>query len=112
MTWTPDQFWEFVEGYTGAFEAGQIREILQGEGLAVVSLQDSVVVPAEALLWLTGEGPDADGKWFGETIGDGIPKLAGKYPRTYWWRSKFRSMVPNWPSVPRHERDTATGGAA
>lgn len=76
--------------------------------MLTAALQGSVVVPEEALLWLNGEGPDADGKWFGETIEDGIPKLAGKYPRTYWWRSKFRSMVTNWPSVPRHELGSPT----
>jgi len=85
----------------------EVRAIL------TAALGDAVVVPREALLWLTGEGPDADGKWFGETIGDGVPKLAGKYPRTYWWRSKFRSMIPNWPdasTVPRHDDQAATGG--
>jgi hypothetical protein len=66
------------------------------------ALQGSVVVPAQALLWLTGEAPDADGKWFGECE-DEVIKTPRKYTRAYWWRSKFRSMVPNWPTVTRHE---------
>jgi hypothetical protein len=69
----------------------------------LAALQGSVVVPAKALLWLNGEGPDADGKWFGECEGE------VKRTPAYWWRSKFRSMIPNWPSVSRQD---GKGGAA
>lgn len=55
--------------------------------------EDHVLVPKAALAWLFGEGPDAEGKHFGE-VADEVQPLAGKYPRRYWWRSKFRSMIP------------------
>jgi hypothetical protein len=53
----------------------------------------TVAVPLAALEWLFGEGPDSDGKHFGEAEVDAKP-LAGKYHRRYWWRSKFRAMIP------------------
>jgi hypothetical protein len=65
------------------------REALE----AALAVDGMALVDQRALDWIFGEGPDRDGKWFGETIGDGVPKLAGKYPRTYWWRSKFRAML-------------------
>jgi hypothetical protein len=49
----------------------------------------TIEVPKVALGWLFGETPDADGKWFGE-YEDEIPPSK----RAYWWRSKFRSMIP------------------
>jgi len=51
---------------------------------------ETVAVPKAALDWLNGEAPDADGKWFGESA----PDPNGQPYRTYWWRSKFRSMIP------------------
>ncbi len=54
----------------------------------------SVIVPKAALDWLHGEAPDADGKWFGEAEDEAAANpIAGKYPRKYWWRSKFRAMI-------------------
>jgi hypothetical protein len=52
--------------------------------------EETIPVPKAALDWLNGGAPDADGKWFGECIpqSDVTPK------RAYWWRSKFRSMIP------------------
>lgn len=44
-----------------------------------------VLVPKTALDWLFGEGPDADGHWFG----DGNFSTNG----TYWWRAPFRAMI-------------------
>lgn len=35
--WTPDQFWEYVGGLVGEFEAGQIRDMLAPKGLALTS---------------------------------------------------------------------------
>lgn len=49
-----------------------------------------VMVPRAALNWLFGTGPDAEGKWFGDTA----PDPDQKPYRRYWWRSKFRSMIP------------------
>jgi len=55
---------------------------------------DSVLVPSAALKWLFGEGQDADGKWFGETEPEIKP---GRPIARYWWRSKFRAMLPSAP---------------
>lgn len=54
---------------------------------------DYVMVPKAALAWLFGEGDDSEGKGFGECedIEIATPR---KYARRYWWRSKFRSMIP------------------
>jgi hypothetical protein len=61
--------------------------------------RDMVLVPKEALLWLSGAGPDADGRWFGQCE-DEVIKMPRKHTPRYWWRSKFRSMIPNWPKDP------------
>lgn len=47
------------------------------------------LVPNVALKWLHGEGPDHDGKWFGQ-VGEEGPST--KHPRPYWWRSHFRKI--------------------
>ncbi len=47
------------------------------------------LVPNEALEWLNGAAPDADGKWFGELMPD--PNETPR--RAFWWRSKFRKMI-------------------
>lgn len=52
--------------------------------------EGTIPVPKIALDWLNGEAPDADGKWFGECI----PQSDVSPKRAYWWRSKFRSMIP------------------
>jgi Restriction alleviation protein Lar len=52
-----------------------------------------VPVPKAALDWLFGEGAGPDGKWFGDDE-DTEQRAPRKYSRAYWWRSKFRSMVP------------------
>lgn len=116
MTWTPDQFWEFVEGYTGAFEAGQIREILQGEGLAVVSLRGSVIVPEwqdistapkdgfEIDLWCLNVSDGAEAR-FAEMFWNESGKwedwcsytLEPKWKPTHWMKA------PKGPSVTRHD---------
>ena len=51
---------------------------------------ETIAVPKSALDWLFGEGPDAGGKWFGELM----PEPDEKPRRGFWWRSKFRSMIP------------------
>lgn len=51
---------------------------------------DVVMVPRVALDWLFGVAPDGDGNWFGDTA----PEPDEKPYRRYWWRSKFRSMIP------------------
>jgi hypothetical protein len=94
MTWTPDQFWEFVEGYTGAFEAGQIREILQGEGLAVVSLQGSVVVPVEPTPAMLGAWYQYKSGWHPK--GTPAPTDTSDY-------GAYRAMLAAAPSVSRHD---------
>lgn len=71
---------------------------------------DMVLVPKIALLWLNGEAPDAAGKWFGEAE-DEVIRTPRKRTPAYWWRSKFRSMVPNWPKAPALLATDETGGA-
>jgi hypothetical protein len=51
---------------------------------------DYVMVPKSALDWLFGEGPDDQGKWFGESAAQQVAQSA---PRAFWWRSKFRSLL-------------------
>jgi len=53
------------------------------------SQADTVAVPRVALEWLFGAAPDADGKWFGD-----CEEESRKHSRPYWWRTKFRSMIP------------------
>jgi hypothetical protein len=55
--------------------------------------REEIAVPMAALDWLFGSEPDADGKWFGQCR-EAIKAMEAKYPRRYWWRSKFRSMIP------------------
>lgn len=52
-----------------------------------------VMVPKSALDWLFGEGPDANGQDFGESVMIEGVSLVGKYKRTYWWRSHFRKLI-------------------
>jgi hypothetical protein len=52
-----------------------------------------VPVPKAALDWLFGEGVGPDGKWFCDDQ-DTEQRTPRKYSRAYWWRSKFRSMIP------------------
>jgi hypothetical protein len=54
---------------------------------------DTIAVPKKALAWLFGEGPDEKGYGFGECY-ESQKALNAKNPRRYWWRSKFRKMVP------------------
>ncbi len=35
--WTPEQFWEYVEGLTGDFNAGQMRDMLAERGLSLAA---------------------------------------------------------------------------
>jgi len=51
IAWTPDQFWEYVGGLVGEFEAGQMRDMLAAKGLAVTSPSNArglVLMPREA----------------------------------------------------------------
>ena len=54
---------------------------------------DTIAVPRVALEWLFGAEPDADGKWFGDCEEE-ERKTPRKPSRPYWWRTKFRSMIP------------------
>jgi len=54
-----------------------------------------VMVPKAALDWLLGEGPDAEGHWFG----DG-PDVQCRDKEAFWWRTKFRSMLASAPPPP------------
>ncbi|MGM4987376.1 hypothetical protein [Tardiphaga sp. 841_E9_N1_2] len=47
--WTPEQFWEFMKGYTGEFEAGQIRDMLDDSGL-ILAVAPSAQEPGAAVL--------------------------------------------------------------
>lgn len=48
-----------------------------------------VMVPQAAIKWLHGEGPDDNGKWFG----DAEPPIKPSMPiARYWWRTTFRRM--------------------
>lgn len=46
-----------------------------------------VLVPRKAIDWLFGAGPDNDGYHFGD-------ELAPRGRGNFWWRSKFREMIP------------------
>lgn len=46
-------------------------------------------IPTSALEWLFGEGPDANGEWFGADEDAAELRLRGRY----WWRSKFRQLI-------------------
>jgi len=35
--WTPEQFWEYVEGLAGDFNAGQMRDMLAERGLSLAA---------------------------------------------------------------------------
>jgi len=67
---------------------------------------ETVAVPKAALEWLFGSQPDADGKWFGECR-EAISAMEAKFPRRFWWRSKFRSMIP---ALSRPERGSGLAG--
>jgi hypothetical protein len=54
---------------------------------------ETIPVPKAALDWLFGEGKDSDGWGFGECRTAQLA-LNAKNPRRYWWRSKFRAMIP------------------
>lgn len=82
---------QYATGIT--FTYLEFRMVIDALRLSAQAEPGYVVVPKDALDWLFGEGPGPDGKWFGDTIGEHVPKLAGKYQRTYWWRSKFRTMI-------------------
>lgn len=56
-----------------------------------------VLVPQTALDWLFGDGPNADGKWFGEEE-DHVDT-----GRRYWWRSVFRRLIGPPPPLPQAE---------
>jgi hypothetical protein len=68
------------------------------------------LVPQAAIDWLMGEGPDADGNWFGDFPEGHHLRPAG----AFWWRKLFRQMIeaapaPSSPSPDLIEelRDTA-----
>ena len=48
--WTPEQFWEFMKGYTGEFEAGQIRDMLDDSGLILAVAPTPIMPPAKQRL--------------------------------------------------------------
>lgn len=75
--------------------AHKAAEALRSDSAAPSSpaVDGAVAVPKQALDWLFGEGPDNEGKHFGECEDIEI-KTPRKYSRRYWWRSKFRSMIP------------------
>lgn len=67
---------------------------LTDAGFTILDLKRDEPVPKAALDWLFGAGPDAEGRCFGECEGASTP-LGAIFPRPrYWWRSKFRSMIP------------------
>lgn len=66
----------------------KFRYAAQAERILSINLGDMVLVPKEALAWLFGEGPDADGHWFEP------PEIKeGERKKPYWWRSRFRAML-------------------
>lgn len=79
--------------YRELFEAGM--ESYLGE--------HSVVVPRSALLWLFGEAPSAQGKWFSDDK-DEVKPVAGYTPK-YWWRPKFRELAGLASSTKSREKD-------
>jgi hypothetical protein len=92
----PDMKGDYFKGYSDAmeivneavldcwdelkFEAGKPPSQPQGE-----LREGMVLVPEAALKWLFGEGPDADGNWFG----DGPAHATG----AFWWRTPFRAWI-------------------
>lgn len=92
---------------TGQVEAARALPALLDEALA--SLKGGVAVdgefqkvPASALRWLFGEGPNAEGEWFGD--GPAASKGIG----SFWWRTEFRAMLPASPP-PADDADVARG---
>lgn len=83
----------YIDAVISAFSSSQDEPNAAEQAIAFdASLERSgwVIVPQSALDWLNGEGPDPDGKWFG----DAEPPIApGKTPRRYWWRTKFRELL-------------------
>jgi len=71
-------------------------ELAQACLTAALAADGMALVTQTALNWLNGEGPDADGKWFGECE-DEVVKTPRKYTPRYWWRSKFRAMLSATP---------------
>lgn len=53
----------------------------------------SINVPASAVHWLLGQGPDDHGYDFG----DGPD---ASWPGKFWWRRTFTRMIGGWPSPP------------
>lgn len=69
-------------------EAIRLRDQVEG-----ARNSETIPVPKAALDWLFGEGKDSDGWGFGECRTAQLA-LNAKNPRRYWWRSKFRAMIP------------------
>ena len=61
--------------------------------------QNMVMVPKSALDWLFGQGPDADGKWYGDVEPKENP-YGLRAP--HWWRSHFRKLIAP-PDTPDRE---------
>jgi len=57
-----------------------------------------VLVPKSALDWLMGEGPDANGRWFGDRSPQQTKPIG-----PYWWRSEFRAMIAASPLSKENE---------
>jgi len=89
----PDGYWWLGDGAmisAGSVEAA--KDAAQSDyasrilsALSSSPVGEMVLVPKSALDWLFGEGPDAEGHWFGD--GSQLQKGA------YWWRSPFRAVL-------------------
>lgn len=76
--WTPEQFWEYVAGYTGEFEAGAIRDMMRDRGLMLTPQQSGAGFSAgglDNLLSRLDQGAAYQG--YPEGFGFSLTQLAG-----------------------------------
>jgi hypothetical protein len=78
----------------GAFEKALVEIWMKGYQArdSLSAPEGYVLVPQSALDWLFGQGPDANGEWFSDSVDLRIEK-----PRPYWWRAHFRKLIGGGP---------------
>lgn len=92
--WSPDQFWQYVEGLAGDHEAGQMREMLASQGLQLVSrppqatpnnirsVSQWIEDPRCLMVWFADPVTEADRAWLRvalETVPAADAKTIGEW---------------------------------